>query len=219
MINAILFDLDGTLIDSEKFYMDGTLKFMRKLGYNKDPKELYQIIGSSMKKTYDHLEKCLDYRVSRDKIIRVNEEYFGLINVIDYQKLLFDDVEYYLRKLKRSGIKLGLCSQSEMALIQKFLNDTSLTDVFDYVESGESITNGKPAPDIYLKALEALNVMADEVIIYEDSKLGIEAGNKAGIRVAARIEERYGFDQSAAEFLVKDISEFYKLIRRLQDER
>ena len=75
-VKAILFDMDGILMDSEYYYMHGTVQWMKELGYNKDEKALYTIIGTTMDQTYDMLSAFLDHRYTKDELKAINEIIF-----------------------------------------------------------------------------------------------------------------------------------------------
>lgn len=219
MIKAVFCDLDGTLIDSEKYYMDGTITFMKEFGFSKDQSEIYKIIGTTMDETYNILEKCLDYKVSRDKIIEANENYFTKVKPLDYRKIIFSDVKETLKKFKEKGFKLALCSQSNIKILKKFIEECELEGFFGYVESGEDIARPKPFPDIYLNALQYFGLDACQVLVYEDSELGIKAGKDGGFKVVARKDDRYGVNQKNADYIVNNINDLFVLVENLNNEK
>lgn len=219
MVKALLCDLDGTLIDSETYYMDGTTKYMKALGYDKDDKLLYQIIGHEISKIYDILESLLDYKVDRSIIEETNDRYFKLENPINYPDIIFKDVRSGLFKLKNKGIKLALCSQSSMKLLKKFIQSCELEGVFDCVISGSDLARPKPFPDIYLMALEALDVKKEEAIVYEDSHLGIKAGKAALITTVARTDNIFGLNQQEADLKVNSLTELIKWLEDKESEK
>lgn len=213
MVKAILFDMDGTLVDSELHYMTGTKKWMREFGYTGPDEEIYKIIGTSMDDTTKILRRLLDNRYDYDYLRKFNDNYFLNEFVLDYHKALFPEVKEYLVKFKNDGYKIALCSQSDNIFINKCLDDAGLNDIFDYVVSGEEMEHPKPAPDIYLAALNDLNINKDEAVVYEDSYQGIKSGISAGIYTVARRDTRFGVDQSEANCLVNGIDELYNLVR------
>lgn len=218
MIKVLLCDLDGTLIDSESHYLKYTIEMMQELGFKKDINLIYQIIGETMTKTYDILEALLDYKVSRTKIIEKNEYFFNEYHPLDYQKVIFNDVKETLIKLKNDGIKLALCSSSSLLIIKKFIQQTKLEGVFDFIESGEDIKRPKPMGDTYLNALNYFHFDKKEAIVYEDSYLGIKAGINAGIFTCARKELRFNFNQSEADLIVDNIKQLYDYIWSINNE-
>lgn len=218
MIKVLLCDLDGTLIDSERHYMKYTIEFMYKLGFSKDLSEIYKIVGTTMDKTYDILEECLDYKVPRAEIVKTCEYYFGEYKPINYVEVIFKDVKESLIALKKSGVKLALCSSSSLNILYDFINKTKLETVFDFIESGENINHPKPAPDTYLNALKHFGFDKKEAIVYEDSEIGIMAGKNAGIFTCARKEENFNFNQSKADLIVENIKQLADYIWRINNE-
>ncbi len=108
--------------------------------------------------------------------------------------------DVYLRAMEALGA-------SPRKFIDRFLDETGLTELFDYTVSGEECENHKPAPDVYLRAMEALGVHPDEVLVVEDSPLGIAAGRAAGAFVLApSVPSAPGVDQSEADARIVDIS-------------
>lgn len=217
-LKAILFDMDGTLTDSERYYTDGTYEWMKRFGYDDKIESLYPIIGTSMDVTYDILYDLLKGKLTRDEIIYQNEHYFNVENPINYQEYIFDEVYEVLHKLKEKGLKFAICSSSYKKDIEEFLKCCKLDMLFDVVISSHECKNPKPSGEIYLKALKRLGLTNQEAIVVEDSAIGIRAGKNADIFVVARKEERFDIDQSEADVLVSDLNDLYKLVGELNDE-
>ena len=207
MIKAVLFDMDGTLTDSEKYYVEGTFKWVN--NYKKVPIEkIYSIVGLDMNDTYIFLSNLLD--ISYDRAEELNTKYFKN-NPINYNDYLFNDVKDTLKILKDKGYKLGLCTVSEKYMLDNFLRQCDFEDYFDCLLSNKDIKESKPSPEIYLKALDYLNLKNDETIVIEDSYNGILSGKRAGMKVCARDSSRYHVDQSRADYIFKDMHEILDL--------
>jgi HAD superfamily hydrolase (TIGR01509 family) len=213
-IRAVLFDMDGILYDSEYWYMQGTLKQMASYGYRGPAEKVYQIIGTTMDGTYDILYGLLDGKISKQQLAADNDRYFLVDHPIDYRQIMFPGVPEEVKKLQDSGRKLAVCSSSPRATVDDSLKAMGIAQYFDYVESGEEIEHPKPDPDTYLRAAEALGVPARNCVVYEDSRMGIEAGKRAGMYTVAREDRRFGQDQSRADKIVKDIQELTAWIGR-----
>lgn len=208
MIKAILFDMDGTLTDSEKYYTEGTLIWISK--YKKvDMKDIYPIIGTNMDETYKILSNLTG--LSYEEVYKCNADYFTN-HPINYNDYLFSDVKDVLSILKEKGYKLGLCSLSEDWMVKQFIKDCSLENVFDVILSNNEDTKPKPDPEIYLKALELLNIKSDEAIAIEDSYNGILAAKRAGMLTFARNAEKYNINQKNADYIFNDMHEFLNKI-------
>lgn len=215
MIKAVLFDMDGILLDSESFYMQGTISQMKSWGYQGSIEKIYTIIGTSMEETYDILYHLLNGKKPKEEIAQENELYFTKKNPIRAKEVMFSDVPEALEMLKNKGIQMAVCSSSPYETVMNMLEDMGIQSYFDYIESGENLAHFKPDPDIYLEALRRLKVDASEAIVYEDSQIGIQAGKNAGMITIAREDLRYGQDQSQADFCVKNIKELVRWIERV----
>jgi len=214
MIRAVLSDMDGTLFDSEYFYMSGTVDQMRQYGYTGEEKEIYRILGTDMEGTYRILHELLEGKVPYETIVKNNEYYFGTLHPIDYRAIMFKDVPKGLKKLKEDGLKLAVCSSSPKETIQESLQAMGILEYFDYIVSSDEVDRPKPAPDVYLKACEMLGVKKEECIVYEDAAMGIEAGKNAGMTTIARRDDRFGQDQSRADSIVNDMTAFVQYVEK-----
>ena len=212
MKKAILFDMDGILLDSELYYREGTIEWLTQAGFKGDFKILDTLIGLNMKQTYELLRKFLDNRYTIEEVIKLNETYFTT-HPIDFNRYMFAGVKEILTKAKQEGYKLAVCSSSTKPMILANLQGMEIIDFFDVILSSDEFEIPKPNPEIYLHAMEKLNLKAKDCVIYEDSKIGIEAAKASGCLTVARIDNRFGQDQSEADILVKDIYEFYQVIK------
>ena len=216
-LKAILFDLDGTLVDTEMFYVDGTYEYMYELGYRGPIEKITQIVGTIFPETYGIIAELLDNRFSEKEIEKINTKYFYEDHLLDYRKYLFTGVKEALTKLHDQGYRLAICSSNYRDEIARCLAENDLSDKIETIITGYECAKAKPAPDVYLKALEVLNIQKDEALIYEDSTAGIMAGKNAGIFTVAREEKRFAVDQSAADVIVKDIKGLMKVIEDINN--
>lgn len=190
-INTLLFDLDGTLINTEKeFYMS-----------------FYEVLLNNYKIKIDEkiYKKCeLDKNATLLDTLRNNYE---IIKSVSNEKIMKEVFSYYttkftevvmsdktkekiewLKKLKNNGFTLGLvttCMRKYLCILIEKLN---LYDLFDCIVAREDVDNLKPSGDAYLKALNVLNKTAEESLAIEDSKRGIEAALAANLKVV-KVEE------------------------------
>lgn len=205
MIKAILFDMDGTLVDSERYYTEMSYKWV--LQYRSiEKRDIYQIVGANMDKTYRIMSKLAG--LSYDETKKSYDEYFSK-HPMNYNDYLFDDVKDVLSKL--CDYKLAICTLSSRDMLNKFISDTGLNE-FDLLLSDEDVKNPKPSPDIYLKAIERLGVNRSETLVIEDSSTGIKAGKNAGICTLARDGSRFFIDQSEADYIFDDLHELFGVI-------
>lgn len=210
-IKAVLFDMDGTLIDSELYYVEGTYEWVSRHGFKGERKGILSIIGTTLENTYKILSSYTD--LSIEEIAKLNSDYFNRENPIDYARIIFPEVKDCLKVLKEMGYKLALCTSSHRIEISRFISKCQLENIFDATIGFEDIIHSKPNPEIYLKALDILGVKKEEALVVEDSKEGIMAGKSSGIYTLARKDERFGVDQSACDDYIGDLNDLIKLIR------
>ncbi|MFV0479222.1 MAG: HAD family hydrolase [Anaerorhabdus sp.] len=206
MIEAILFDMDGVLIESENYYIDGTFSWMKKYGFKGDKTVLHQLIGTTMKTTYHLVYEWLEGKISEEEIQEINDNYFKE-NPLWYPSVLKEEVKEVLQVLKDQGKKIALCSSSSKVSIAEMLKTCELETYFDVVVSGEEFKESKPNPEIYLYAAKVLGVGTEQCVVVEDSKVGIEAGCRANMRVLAVVDEQFDHDQSKATKRIHNLKE------------
>lgn len=210
-IRAVLFDMDGVLVDSETYYCEGTFRWMKELGFQGEQKEIYCMLGTTMEVTYQMMQKLLGYTHSLDKIQEVNETYFKE-HPIPYKEIMIPGVKELLLFLKEKGIKTAVCSSSPLDLIEKCTEECDIRKYFDYIVSGEQFKNSKPDPEIYLHAAEVFGYQPEECLVIEDAKLGIEAGVNAGMKVIALHNPKFMQDQSKASWQSETMSGIQTII-------
>lgn len=182
MIKLVIFDVDGTLVDSEVVFVKAVIKNMEVNGYNIPMSAIMGIIGQNRVAGQKLIESTQDDSFDYDKYIK------------DYEKIRSEILEKEPLKLKKGalnilnyckehGIRMAIATSTYREKQVKVLTNLGIIDYFDYMVFGDEIKNSKPAPDIYLKVYEHYNLDKDEMIIYEDSNNGILSGYDAGIKV------------------------------------
>ena len=202
MIKAVLFDKDGVLMDSEAEYERRRQIFFSERGIDSSGfPDFYGSNNDVIWRTVEPNDAERRARLAVEFVERFKDE------PMIYADYVYPAVRPTLEALRARGILTALVSSSPRKFIDRFLDETGLTELFDYTVSGEECENHKPAPDVYLRAMEALGVHPDEVLVVEDSPLGIAAGQAAGAFVLApSVPSAPGVDQSEADARIVDIS-------------
>ena len=204
---AVIFDMDGVLVDTEWFYLQEMRAFAVDEGVPTSDEELKAQVGASHQ-SFRRLLVSWYRRIGRELSEDEAEERFNAWSEgrpRDFRALMNPGVPETMAELKRRGVRLALASSSKMDKIKVTLDVCDLKDVFEAVVSGEQFRESKPEPDIYLHALELLGLPASVCCCVEDSVPGITAGKRSGLTVVAKRETRFGFSQDAADVIIDQI--------------
>ena len=215
MIKAVLFDLDGTLIDSESYYVNGTIEWLSKCGINIDFLTVSGIIGKTNEDTYSYISEISGLDI--ETIAKKNTNYFTNINPLDFKKLLFKDVIKCFEELKKQNIIIAICSMSPNEYINKFIDDCELNKYIDHYYSGHDCKYTKPNPEIYNKAIDSLKLNKKDVLIVEDAPSGLKAGKDSGAYVVARNNAKFGLNQDNALYILEDLKELTTIIMEINN--
>ncbi|MCR5596042.1 MAG: HAD family phosphatase [Lachnospiraceae bacterium] len=183
-IKAVIFDMDGTIIDSLHIWHDIDREFLGR--YVKDP-DLYAyqkaLEGLSFVQVAEYTRETYDIPMEVEDICaewnRMAE--YKYANEIVYKPY----AEEYILKLKERGIKLGVATSNSRHLVEKLIPRLHIDEYMSVILTGDEIHNGKPDPEIYLTAAKMLSVPCDKCLVFEDVIAGIEAGHNAGMKVCA----------------------------------
>ncbi len=206
-IRAVIFDMDGVLIDSEYVYLSNTCRGLQKKRPWIREEDLYPSVGMDSVRTRELMFKIAGEPLDNREFDRELEEIYKLSDHVSYPDMLYPEVTKVLKALRRNGFKTALASSSRMAVIRKVLEQCGLETLFDYVVSGEQFRESKPNPEIYLTVMKAIGCKPQECLVVEDSTYGVKAGLGAGARVAARKDLRFPFDQSGAAYHIDTLED------------
>lgn len=218
MLKAIIFDMDGVIVDTEFQDFRIQQEFIKKENPTIDhaATNFDELIGQSYDMLYKTLRKFID---SNDSLSTIKERFEKFNDAayesINYQQLFRKDILSILKWAKAKNISLAVASSSTHEHILEVLTSCGIKEYFDVIYSGEFVAESKPNPAIYLNTLQKLKVKPEQAIAIEDSYYGITAAKTAGITTIAYKEIRAKVDQSGADYLATDMLEIYALIKSL----
>lgn len=204
MKKAIIFDMDGVIIQSEILYQQRRAAFFNEHNLPLDDDFQHKVIGSNPKDMFtllfpDSTEKR-DFYLAKYQLFK--EEF-----TIDYEQILTDNVEEVLMWLKHQQFKIALASSGDYSILQKILHQTNLKPYFDVIVSGADMKQSKPAPDVYLEAMKQLECQPQECVAIEDSTYGIRAAISAGIDCLALKPTAFDIDQRLATKIILSLND------------
>lgn len=179
MIKGIIFDKDGTIIDTEPLHLKMWVEELKRQGYPATDEILLRCIGLNYPSMNVLLKKYFGDGFEIEPLIEiVNDSVraYELENGIPIKKGFFELSDY----LREKGIRAAVATSSMHKEAVFCLEHLDIIDRFDVIIGGDEIENGKPAPDIFIKAREALGFEAGECLIIEDSANGVKAGLASG---------------------------------------
>jgi HAD superfamily hydrolase (TIGR01509 family) len=194
VIDAVVFDLDGVLLQTEELWDEVRERYVRERGGRYDAEAQRAMMGMSSLEWSRFIHEGLGVDEAPEVISR---EVAGLLEERYRERLpLIDGAEEAVRRLAARW-PLGLASSSNRSLIDAALSLSALAPCFRVTVSSEEVTRGKPAPDVYLEAARRLTVPPERCAAVEDSHSGIRAAAAAGMRVLAIPNASYPPDEEA----------------------
>lgn len=181
MIKGIIFDMDGVIIDSEPLYIDYDYNFFNNLGANISKEELLAFVGCPAKDiTSKIIEKYNITSIPYEKILKLHSEGYELIITQNHKLTLCEGVMDWLQYFKNNNYPVAIASSTTKSKIGMVLERFNLKEFFNIYVGGDEVENGKPNPDIFIKAAQMLNLEPSDCMVIEDSKNGIKASKSAG---------------------------------------
>ena len=205
--STAIFDLDGTLVDTEPFYSEATQVVLEPYGkkFTNDFKR--KIMGGDALTSASMTVKEFDLEMTPQEFLERREVH---LRVLFPKAIERQGASEYLWKLKEAGIRMGLATSSSKALCEIKIGHRIWSDIFECRVHGDDseLLKSKPAPDIFILCAQRMDVDPKDVIVFEDSKNGIEAAKGAGMTVVGiRNEFMSDADLKNADFLVDNYTD------------
>ena len=179
-IRALIFDFDGLILDTESPLHKSWMEIFEHHGVTVTESQWASLLGASadVPEAYDLLEEHLGKPFDRDLLHK--QQLSRELQLLDSEDVL-PGVRELIHEAKEAGLGLAVASSSDRAWVEGLLTKHGLIQSFDTILCAEDVAQTKPSPDLFLKALEHLNVEAHEAIVFEDSEHGAGAAKAAGI--------------------------------------
>ena len=160
------------------------------------------MVGATKKEAWEVLEHAVDngqtWEELRDECRRRD-----IYSEVDYREIYRPEVTEVLKTLKEKGYRLALASSTQLDLVERVLRENEIREYFEVVVSGSQFKRSKPNPEIYQYTASRLGVRTE----------GITAASRAGMKIAAVIDNRYNFDQSLADYHIARVKEVLEVVK------
>lgn len=207
---AVIFDLDGTLVDSMWMWKAIDIEYLGKFGIALPPTLQKDIEGMSFSETAVYFKETFQIPDNLDKIKADwnRMAYEKYTKEVTLKKGAKEFIEY----CKENGVKIGIATSNSRELVDATLEALNIRDYFECVMTACEVEKGKPAPDIYLAVAEKVGINPSECLVFEDIEMGILAGKNAGMEVCA-VEDEFSMDQKELKKQLADyyIKDYYEL--------
>jgi HAD superfamily hydrolase (TIGR01509 family) len=209
---GLIFDFDGLLADSERFHFISYNEVFARYGHVIDETEYYKYwtsLGLGVTGEIERHGLDLDPLVIRQEKIPIFTRYCedGSIPIRDEAKVM-------LQTLSKTGKAMAIASGSSSTDVRAVLRNAGIEELFDVILGGDIVPKIKPAPDLFLRSLEALDLAPDKCLVFEDAEKGMFAAIEAGIPVVIiRTPETKGADFGRADLTVDSHAEMVKLLK------
>lgn len=204
---AVIFDMDGVLADTEPIYREISRDLLSKLGVTLPSDQLLPYVGISAKRMWTELRTRFELRQPLNELLRLEKDrqlqHLRGMNPLPE----IPGVRQLLEELRQMGIPMAVASSSSREIVELILSKVAIRPFFTATVSGEEAPQGKPAPDIFIRAAGKLEVEPQNCIVIEDSPPGVGGAKNAGMLCVGFANAHSGnLDLSGADLILQDFS-------------
>lgn len=181
-IQAVIFDMDGVLIDSEPIYFEIERSSFDHFGAAVTQEEHHSSVGVTLESMWQQVIDKYQVKVPLEEILAYHQQHVMERMLTHPELTAMPGVERWVKWLHEQCIPIAVASSSPRALIDLIMEKTGLGSYFEVRLTGEEVEHGKPSPDIFLAAAERIGVSPANCLVIEDSRNGVQAAKSAGMR-------------------------------------
>jgi len=204
---AIIFDMDGILVDSMLHWLRLDEEFFQELEIELTPEIIKNFTGKSIRENMTWLKNRCDLDKSVGELCEDRE--LWIKTIYDELTEVMPGTEQLIKKIHNTDLKQAIASGAPMTAINKVVNRFKWGEYFDELVSADHVDHvGKPDPGIYLYTASALKVQPEECLVFEDAENGVAAAKAAGMKCIAVPDERWSVgDFSGADLIVNSLAD------------
>lgn len=208
MKKAIIFDMDGVLIDSPKYVWKSFNMLLSKFGIHILDEDIKKYLGRSLRDQIKMWREDYNLKEEIDYAQFSKDAFEQEIKLIGNDLKNNDELNKLLDSLKKNGFKLAVATSSHKPRAHKILETLGIKDIFEIIVTVEDVENHKPHPDIFLKAVKDLKLKPSECVVIEDAVNGIQAAKKGGIKAVGLVGKYHSrLDLKEADLVIDSLDE------------
>jgi beta-phosphoglucomutase len=208
---AIIFDMDGVLIDSYEMHKKAWNTISKEIGFQLNDKEFKKIFGLT---SYEGVRAVKDLKNMNE------DELNNFVDRVDrkFRELFRNEVQIingsidFVKLLKQKRYPIAIATSAPRENVKSFLGEVRIWNLFNVVVSGDDVHKGKPDPEIYLRTASLLNTDPKECLVFEDSLMGIESAKKAGMTCVAISSTHEKSELKNADFVIDEFTNIWETI-------
>lgn len=216
MIKAIIFDMDGLMIDSERVTFECYQEILKGMNLTMDEEFYKTLLGKPLKGIYQRFYDVYGNDFPIEDVIK--DVHALMAKRFETEGVpIKTGLKSLLEYLKENNYKTIVATSSNRDRVDTILSQAQITDYFDDSICGDEVTKGKPNPEVFLKSCQKLDVNVDEAIVLEDSEAGIQASYDAGIKVICIPDMKYPEKQHEEKTfkILKDLNDVTEYLKSL----
>ena len=216
MIKAIIFDMDGLMIDSERVTFECYQEILKGMNLTMDEEFYKTLLGKPLKGIYQRFYDVYGNDFPIEDVIK--DVHALMAKRFETEGVpIKTGLKSLLEYLKENNYKTIVATSSNRDRVDTILSQAQITDYFDDSICGDEVTKGKPNPEVFLKSCQKLGVNVDEAIVLEDSEAGIQASYDAGIKVICIPDMKYPEKQYEEKTfkILKDLNGVIEYLKNL----
>lgn len=210
---AILFDMDGVLVDSESLMAKVGVATLRAFGVEAKETDFAEFVGTGEDSYIGGVSR--KYGVPYDPVMK-QHLYVKYGELVKTENVAAEKATEVLQTLRARGYKLAVCSSADREKVGYNLEAVGVADAFfDAVVTGSEIENLKPAPDIYLKGAELVGALPEECLVVEDAPSGIKAAHAGGMRavgITSSFPRETLREKAAPDYIIDKLTQLLEIV-------
>ncbi len=207
MIKAVLFDMDGVLVDSEAFICQAAVLMFKEKGLEVQPEDFIPFVGTGENRYLGGVAEKYSFPVDIDEIKDRTYKIYG--NIIKGKLEPLEGVTDFIASCKQKGLKIAVATSADEVKMKANLAEIGIPlETFDAAVNGLMIRNKKPDPEIFITAAGLLGLRAEDCLVVEDAINGVEAGKRAGAKVLGLVTSFTKEQLKEADWVSNNLSDY-----------